>query len=188
MNSRRLWLWLIPALCYVLFALWYTNLSGPLTEAEISAFVQLAESSDAPPERIAMMRKFMQEDTGNQFIMVNNLDMAEAPPSLPATGPGASASELMHHYMGHMFPALFKRASHPAFFGRAVAGAMDLSGIENAEVWSQGALFRYRSRRDVRCPLWSRSTADFLRQSKYWQFGFTSPNSLTEARRHAETL
>lgn len=91
----------------------------------------------------------MEEDTGNQFIMVNNLDMAEAPPELPATGPGASASELIDHYMEHMYPAQFKRASHPVFYGNAVATAMDITGIKNAEVWTQGALFRYRSRRDV---------------------------------------
>ena len=149
MKRTRLWLWLIPAFCYVLFALWYTNLSGPLTDEEISAVIQRMETNDAPPERIAMIRKFMEEDTGNQFIMVNNLDMAESPPELPATGPGASASELMDHYMEHMFPAQFKRASHPVFFGRTIAPAMDVSGIENAEVWTQGALFRYRSRRDV---------------------------------------
>jgi hypothetical protein len=35
------------------------------------------------------------------------------------------------------------------FFGRAVFDAMDVSGIEGAEHWEQGALFRYRSRRDI---------------------------------------
>ena len=149
MRSMRLWLWLIPALAYIVFALWYTNLGGPLTDEEVSAAIELMESNDVAPERMAMMRKFMVEDTGNQLIIVNNLDMAKAPPELPATGPGANASELMDHYMEHMYPALFKRASHPVFFGRAIAGAVDLSGIENAEEWTQGALFRYRSRRDL---------------------------------------
>jgi hypothetical protein len=142
-------MWLMSALCYVLFALWYTNLGGPLTDEEISAVMKRLEEGGSPPERLAMIREFMEQDTGNQFIMVNNLDMAEAPPELPATGPGASASVLMDHYMEHMYPALFKRASHPVFFGNVVAGAMDLTGIKNAENWTQGALFRYRSRRDV---------------------------------------
>jgi len=48
-----------------------------------------------------------------------------------------------------MYPAQFKRASHPIFFGRAVADAMDISGVEGANHWDQGALFRYRSRRDI---------------------------------------
>ncbi len=149
MNIRRLCLWLIPAIGYIAFALWYTNLGGPLTKEEINTFIQLAESHDVAPERIAMLRKFMEEDTGNQFIMVNNLDMAEKPPELPATGPGASASDLIDHYMEHMYPAQFKRASHPVFYGKAVAPAMDVTGIKNAELWTHGALFRYRSRRDV---------------------------------------
>jgi hypothetical protein len=144
-----MWLWMIPGLCYLLFAMWYTNLRGPLTAEEIDALMQRLDTPDVTPERIAMIRRFMEEDTGNQFIMVNNLDMAETPPELPATGPGAKASDLIDHYMEHMYPALFKRASHPVFFGEAVADAMDLTGIENAEKWTQGALFRYRSRRDV---------------------------------------
>jgi hypothetical protein len=48
-----------------------------------------------------------------------------------------------------MYPEQFKRACHPIFFGRAVADAMDISGIDGASHWDQGALFRYRSRRDV---------------------------------------
>jgi hypothetical protein len=50
--------------------------------------------------------------------------------------------------MEHMYPAQFSRACHPVFFGRAVFYALDLTGIQGAEVWDQGALFRYRSRRD----------------------------------------
>ena len=68
---------------------------------------------------------------------------------MPATGSNASSAELMAHYMEFMLPALFSRACHPAFFGRMLADALDLSGIENAESWDQAALFRYRSRRDM---------------------------------------
>jgi hypothetical protein len=56
----------------------------------------------------------------------------------------------MNRYMEHMYPELFKRASHPVIFGQAVYSALDMVGIENAtemKKWSDGALFRYRSRR-----------------------------------------
>ena len=149
MNRKRLALWLIPTSLYLVFALWYTNLSGPLTEAEISAAMQYMASTGSDDEGIARFRRFMEEDTGKQFIMVNIMDMAESPPELPATGPGANASELMNHYMEHMFPALLSRASHPVFMGNAIAPAMDIYGIENAEIWSSNALMRYRSRRDI---------------------------------------
>jgi len=91
----------------------------------------------------------MEEDDGKHFYMMNLLDLTDNPPELPATGLDASAEELMTHYMEYMSPALFSRACHPAFFGRVVADALDLSGIENAESWDQAALYRYRSRRDM---------------------------------------
>ncbi len=149
MNNKRLWLWLISLGVYVAFCLWYTNLAGPLSEGEIAGFITRMEQGGASPERVATMRRFMEEDTGRQFIMINALDMREDPPDLPATGPDATASDLINHYMEHMYPAQFARASHPVFFGRAVFDAMDVSGIEGAEHWEQGALFRYRSRRDI---------------------------------------
>jgi len=35
--------------------------------------------------------------------------------------------------MGHTYPAMFARASHPVFAGSAIGDAMDLSSIEGAE-------------------------------------------------------
>ncbi len=149
MKSRRASLWLIPTAAYLVFVVWYTNLSGPLSETEIQGFVNKLEQSGASADRVARIRKFMQADTGAQLIMINALDLNDNPPELPATGPGADASALIAHYMEHMYPAQLKRACHPVFFGQAIFDAMDITGIENAEHWDQGALFRYRSRRDL---------------------------------------
>ena len=149
MQRPRLWLWLIPALAYLAFYGWYTNLSGPLTAAEIESYTSAMRANGRDPIEVANIRRFMEEDTGNQFIMINALDLNENPPNLPATGPDANAGDLLGHYMEHMYPAQFARASHPVFFGMAVFTAMDVSGIQGAEEWDQGALFRYRSRRDI---------------------------------------
>lgn len=147
--SKRLWLWLIPSVLYLGFCSWYTNLAGPLTAAEIESHTARMAASGAPSERIAFLQKFMEEDDGDQFVMINVIDRNENPPELPATGAGASANDLLGHYMEHMFPALFSRASHPIFGGEAIYAAMDLAGIDGAENWDQGALMRYRSRRDL---------------------------------------
>jgi hypothetical protein len=149
MITRRQSLWLGALFLYALFFAWYTNLSGPLTAEEMDLYTERFAQSGASPERLASMRRFMEEDTGRHFIMINALDMNDNPPNLPATGPDATASDLINHYMEHMYPAQFARASHPVFFGRAIHSAMDVSGIEGAEHWDQGALFRYRSRRDI---------------------------------------
>lgn len=146
---KRFFLWITGLVIYSLFFIWYTNLDGPMTDDEIDAVLLRVEQSGRSPQSIRNLEHFMRTDTGNDFIMVNLLDMNESPPELPATGPGAGPMDLINHYMEHMYPAQFKRASHPIFFGRAVADAMDISGIEGADHWDQGALFRYRSRRDV---------------------------------------
>lgn len=150
MRGRgRLWLWLAGLGVYAAFFLWYTNLAGPMSEDEIAAVVQRLEAGGGDPERIERLRRFMTEDTGTQFIMVNLLDAADAPPTLPATGPDADADALLGHYMEHMYPALLRRACHPVFAGWPIEQAMDLLNVSGVESWTRIALMRYRSRRDM---------------------------------------
>ena len=80
-------------------------------------------------------------------MMVNVIDMSDNPIFPDGTVAEESSDVLMNEYMEHMYGELFKRASHPAYFGGAINGSMDLVGIENAEVWETAALFRYKSRR-----------------------------------------
>lgn len=146
--SARLKIWLLPTLLYAIFLFWYTDLKGPLSDAEIDAFHTQMRSNGSDPELVAFIERFAREDSGKQFLMVNNIDYNEHPPNVPGAEPGESAQQLMGRYMEHMFPALLKRASHPVLMGPAVYPTMDVVGIEGAEAWDQGALFRYRSRRD----------------------------------------
>jgi len=145
--STRTKLWLVPALLYAAFFIWYTDLGGPLSDAEVDEFMATMATNGSDPEVIAFIEKFAREDSGRQFLMVNNIDMNENPPNVEGAEPGASADHLMGRYMEHMLPALLSRACHPVIMGSAVYPAMDLVGIEGAEIWDQGALFRYRSRR-----------------------------------------
>ena len=145
--STRLIIWLFPALLYAFFLFWYTDLKGPLSDAEVDAFVATMTANGSDPEVIAFIEKFAREDSGKQFLMVNNIDYNEHPPETPGAEPGESAEQLMGRYMEHMIPALLKRACHPMLMGSAVYPSMDLVGIEGAEIWDTGALFRYRSRR-----------------------------------------
>ncbi len=145
--STRTKLWLVPALLYAAFFIWYTDLGGPLSDAEVDEFMATMATNGSDPKVIAFIEKFAREDSGRQFLMVNNIDMNENPPNVEGAEPGASADHLMGRYMEHMLPALLSRACHPVIMGSAVYPAMDLVGIEGAEIWDQGALFRYRSRR-----------------------------------------
>ena len=148
MSSRKK-LWLVPTLLYAAFFLWYTDLGGPLSDAEVDGYVATMTANGSAPETIAFMEKFARQDSGRQFLMVNNIDINENPPNVEGAEPGENAEQLLNRYMGHMIPALLTRASHPVVMGSAVYPAMDLVGIEGAEHWDQGALFRYRSRRSM---------------------------------------
>ncbi len=145
--SKRAFLWLLPALLYAVFFSWYTDFEGPLSEDEVDAYLSTMVRNGAEPEMLALVERFAREDSGRQFLMVNNIDLNETPPAVAGAEPGESASELMARYMEHMLPALLAHASHPVLMGVAVYPAMDLVGIEGAEEWDQGALVRYRSRR-----------------------------------------
>ena len=139
LRSPRLWLWAAPGLLWLALCFWYTNTSGPITAEEREAILAAAAQEGWSDERLSGIERFMVEDDGGQFLMVNLLDLAADP----------EASANMDRYMEHMLPALLARACHPAFAGNVVHQAMDLAGIEGAETWDSVGIVRYRSRRDL---------------------------------------
>ena len=149
--------WLILGAVYIGFFFWYTDMGGKLSQEEIQVFIKKHEQniiddgvspdSEELQLRINILRRFMEEDNGKQFIMVNNIEMNKDPGDVLGANPGESADQLMSRYMEYMWPNLLKRASHPTFMSNAVYQSMDLVGIEGGEVWDQAALMRYKSRR-----------------------------------------
>ncbi len=136
-RSPRFWLWFGPILGWLIFCFWYTNTAGPFSAAEIDALAARMEGSGG--EGADSLRRFMAEDDGGQFLMVNLLESAPSP----------EAQTHMDRYMAHMLPEMLRRASHPMLFGDVVFRAMDLVGIEGAESWTTVGVVRYRSRRDL---------------------------------------
>ena len=149
--------WLILGAVYIGFFFWYTDMGGKLSQEEIQIFIKKHEQNiindGVSPDseefqlRIDFLKRFMEEDNGKQFIMVNNIEMNKNPEDVAGANSGESADQLMSRYMEHMWPNLLKRASHPIFVGYAIWESMDLVGIEGAETWDQAALMRYKSRR-----------------------------------------
>ncbi|MBY6211711.1 hypothetical protein KUV95_09090 [Microbulbifer agarilyticus] len=146
--STRVKLWLLPALLYALFVFWYTDFSGPLSDAEIAKITRALTDNDVSAERVDELARFMREDSGRQFLMVNAIHINAEPPAVEGAPANADADTLMGLYMEHILPALAKRASHPVLWGKAVFPVIDLIGLEGAEEWTSAAIFRYRSRRD----------------------------------------
>lgn len=150
MSRARIFIWGLPLLVFALFTSWYTDFGGPLSQDEINAYMEEFAEQGRPPEARARIRKFLEEDTGRQFFMLNVLDYNENPPDVPGGKPGLNAQQLLNHYMEHMYAQLFQRACHPTIIGGAVYLAMDMVGVEGlptAEIWDAGGMMRYRSRR-----------------------------------------
>ena len=146
-KSLKIWIPLIAT--YLIFFVWYTNLSGPLSDQEIAAYKEMYEESNRDSNQWERAFKFMSEDDGKDFYMVNFLDSNESPRTMEATGEGATWEDLSAHYMAYMWPQLFKRASHPVFFSYVLNPALDIVAAQGMEEWDIVAIFRYRSRRDL---------------------------------------
>jgi hypothetical protein len=142
-------IWLICGALYVVFFCWYTSFGGPLTPKEIEHYLELYEQRQPGPDTLALLRKFMEEDTGDDFVMVNVIDLYDTPLQIEGVAPGATADDVLGKYMQFMYPALFSRASHPVLYGEAANTAMDLMNAPGMQRWTRGAGMRYRSRRDM---------------------------------------
>ena len=150
MTSSQ-WVWMVLVLVYLAFFSWYTSFEGPLTEAEMARYLELAANDPTnTPDDVVTIRKFMEEDDGDDLVMVNIVHMYDKPLQIEGVLPTDTSDEVLARYMEYMFPAMLSRASHPVFFGKSVAPqAMDLMNAEGMEVWSNAAGVRYRSRRDL---------------------------------------
>ena len=147
--SRPAYIWSVAALVYVAFAAWYTNLRGPLTPDEVELYVERMAESGAEQADLARLRRFLEEDAGDDFIMVNAILMRERPLRREGVGPDETSQEVLGRYMAYMWPALLQRACHPVLFGDVVGDAPEVWGLENARRWTSAGLMRYRSRRDL---------------------------------------
>ncbi len=144
------WIWGIALLGYGLFSFWYDNWSGPLDAKEIDILIERAQTqSQIEPDRIAAVRAFLEADDGGEFFMLNLIQLNPDLVAVPGSDEKQPARQVLEGYTRHFMPALFKRAGHPALFGRAAGGYVEHWGVEPDPGWSASGVIRYRSRRDM---------------------------------------
>lgn len=150
MNSVK-WTWTVCGVIYAAFFYWYTSFGGPLSDEEIQQYMAYFERQADRLDRkgLERMRYFMETDTGDDFVMINVIDIYDVPLQVEGVIPGETSDEVMGKYTAYMYPAMFSRASHPVIAGAAANVAMDLMNAPGMERWDQGAGIRYRSRRDL---------------------------------------
>lgn len=144
-------IWIVCGVLYLAFFSWYTSFGGPLTDEEIEQYMTYfqREVANPTPERLANLRRFMEQDTGDDFVMVNVIEMYDKPLAIPGVEATDTSDDVLNKYMQYMYPALFARASHPLLFGEASSNALDLMNAPDMHKWTRGAGMRYRSRRDM---------------------------------------
>jgi hypothetical protein len=145
-------IWLSAAVVYAIFGLWYNNLRGPLTEQEVGDCMDRLDADERPrfePARRETLRRFLIEDDGREFFMLNLVQFHRGNVVEPESGVEKPAPKVLEGYTRPFLRALFKRAGHPVFGGRAAGGYLEHWGVEPDPDWTFGAAVRYRCRRDM---------------------------------------
>ena len=142
--------WAGLTILFVAFFSWYTSFAGPLSGHEVDYYLQkFQEREDTTRDDIERLEKFLREDTGDDFVMVNLIEIYETPLVIEGVKEGDSSAAVLDKYMEFMWPELIKRASHPVLMGDSASKAMDLMNADGMETWTRAAGMRYRSRRDL---------------------------------------
>lgn len=141
--------WIVLAVLYGIFFYWYTSFEGPLTEEEVAHFNRVVASSPGGEERLERWQDFIQNDTGDDFAVWNAIDLYDTPKQVAGALSGESAQQVLDRYSTPFMTKALMRAGHPVMLGFSAGKAIDLWGVEDADNWDQGALVRYRSRRDL---------------------------------------
>jgi len=145
-----MWIWGAAGVLYLVFIAWYFNWSGPLTPAEIdtymSAFHETKGSANTDAE---IVRKFLEEDDGSEFVMQNLVKFHSNKIPHPISGEPTDPRTVLDGYFGPFSSALFKRAGHPVIVSQKVGGYIDSWATSADPDWDVVSLIRYRSRRDL---------------------------------------
>ena len=143
-------IWLTAAVLYLAFLYWYVNWAGPISAEEITGFIErFSVGSGAQYTDAGVLRRFLEEDDGKEFVMQNFVALHAGKMSHPLTGEQVDAREVIGSYFNPFVKALFKRGGHPVFMAQKVGGYIDSWNCGGDPQWGATAMMRYKSRRDL---------------------------------------
>ena len=144
------WVWLVAAALYAGFLLFYNNWRGKLTREEIDAMLAQAEAQGGGDlNDLSIVRKFLEDDDGREFVMVNLVRVPDTMVTDPDTGAQVPAEQMMKTYSTTFVKRLIRHGGHPAIATRKVGGYVDAWMVGPDPGWSIVGFVRYRSRRDM---------------------------------------
>ena len=143
-------IWIFVAVLYGVFSLWYFNWAGPITSSEIESYMTAFQNAEGNQHTDAQIfRAFLEQDDGDEFVMLNLVQLHDGDVTHPVSGEGVNPSELLGEYFGPFSLALLKRGGHPVFQARTVGGNIDSWNAQNNVGFGVAAMMRYKSRRDL---------------------------------------
>ncbi len=143
-------IWGAAALLYAGFRAWYDNWRGPLRKDEVEMYMlRLEGTSTAEVNDVDEMRRFLEEDDGREFVMLNLVRLHPKPIPHPETGAPTRARDLLRGYLSGFMPTLLRHGGVPLMQARKIGPYVDAWGSEPDPGWTIVGYMRYRSRRDM---------------------------------------
>ena len=132
-------IWIVVAVLYGVFWLWYSGTKGKLSQTEVESYMQQFESRGVNTDNLANLRHFLEKDDGREWFMINLLELKS---------PKRESSKLLQRYTKTFMAGMLRRAVHPFFVAIAAAKNIENLNCDDADNWSSTGIVRYRSRRD----------------------------------------
>ena len=144
------WTWVLAAALYLLFRLWYDNWRGPLSQQEIAHFMsEVASTEMSAYSDPAIIREFLENDDGKEFVMVNLVRVHPGLVAHPHTGTPTKSIDLLREYGSNFIKVLLQHGGHPVLVMRKAGGYIDSWNTPPDPGWHIAGSMRYRSRRDM---------------------------------------
>lgn len=133
-------IWGSAIIAYALFWFWYVGFRPRITPQEAETATRLVQDSGhATEKQLHAIRRFLAEDDGKDFVMVNLLHLRE---------PVTESRKKLETYQKIFLGQLLRKAGHPVFIARAASGNIENVAADAMDDWGVAAMVRYRSRRD----------------------------------------
>lgn len=145
-------IWATAAAIYAAFLFWYRNWRAPLNADDAAQMMKRMVAANPGLEdsdQARTLQKFLEEDDGREFFMLNLVKISADPVIDPASGALRHAREVLEDYTRKFIGALMRRGGHPAVIARKSGGYVDAWGAAPDPGWTIIGLMRYRSRRDL---------------------------------------
>jgi len=143
------YVWLSAVAVYGVFRAWYDNRRGRITPAEIDFFLDRgARHGAGDVNDLTIIRRFLEQDDGREFFMVNLVKYTGDIPH-PETGAPTTGQAMLQQYSRSFVKNMLRYGGHPALAARKIGGYVDAWQVPPDPGWNITGFMRYRSRRDM---------------------------------------